>query len=155
MVNVLISLRLWAKWWAHSTVVVHCDNLAVVQLVNFGSFLSTCIRNLWLITATYDIQLTPTHVQGKKNFWRIHFPGFTHLKAYPKLFLITSQKTVTGKKIPNNTLTLTFGSNFRWQPSFPAPPHLTMAESPDSSQTCHQQSTEYPLQNFPGIFAIL
>ena len=71
MINVLIALRLWAKWWAHSAVLVHCDNLAVVQVVSSGktrnNFLSVCIRNLWLITASHDIQLTLKHVQGKKN----------------------------------------------------------------------------------------
>ena len=30
MFNIVIALRLWAKFWAHSYVRIHCDNMAVV-----------------------------------------------------------------------------------------------------------------------------
>ena len=33
MVNILVALRLWARFWAASSVVFHCDNLALVQVV--------------------------------------------------------------------------------------------------------------------------
>ena len=71
MLNVLIAIRLWAKAWAHSAVTVHCDNLAVVQVINSSKtrdkFLGACIRNLWLITASHDIHLNLIHIEGKKN----------------------------------------------------------------------------------------
>ena len=33
MVNVLVALRIWGKFWQHSQVKIYCDNLAVVQVV--------------------------------------------------------------------------------------------------------------------------
>ena len=71
MINVLIALRVWASHWAPSTVRFSCDNLSVVQVVTSGktkdSFLNACLRNIWLITASYDIDLLIEHIQGSKN----------------------------------------------------------------------------------------
>ena len=59
MLNVVVDLRLWATEWAYSAVKLFCDNLAVVQVVQTrktrDSFLAACIRNIWLLMATYDI----------------------------------------------------------------------------------------------------
>ena len=71
MINVLIALRVWAPLWAHFTVRFSCDNLAVVQVVTTSktkdSFLNACLRNIWLVTASYDIDLSIDHIQGTKN----------------------------------------------------------------------------------------
>ena len=70
LLNVLIALRVWASQWAHSTVRFSCDNLAVMQVVTSGktkdSFLNACLRNIWLVTASYDIDLLIDHIQGSK-----------------------------------------------------------------------------------------
>ena len=71
MLNIVIALRLWAKDWTGSLVTFHCDNLAVVQVVNSGKtrdkFLNACIRHIWLISAVHDIDLHLAHIQGRKN----------------------------------------------------------------------------------------
>ena len=71
MLNVVVALRLWATEWAHSAVKLFCDNLAVVQVVQSSktkdSFLAACIRNIWLLLATYDIDLQVQHIAGSKN----------------------------------------------------------------------------------------
>ena len=71
MLNLLVALRLWASHWAQSSVYIYCDNMAVVQVASSGRtkdpFLGACIRNIWLITATYDIELEIKHIQGSKN----------------------------------------------------------------------------------------
>ena len=71
MLNLVIALKLWAIQWAHSRVRSHCDNSAVVQVVRSGKtrdeMLALCLRNIWLITATYDITLTIDHIRGKSN----------------------------------------------------------------------------------------
>ena len=50
---------------------IYCDNMAVVQVASSGRtkdpFLGACIRNIWLITATLDIELEIKHIQGSKN----------------------------------------------------------------------------------------
>ena len=72
MLNIMIALRLWATDWAGSSVTFHCDNLAVVQVVNSGKtrdkFLNACIRHIWFISAVHDIDLHLAHIQGHKNF---------------------------------------------------------------------------------------
>ena len=71
MLNVLVTLRSWARFWVHSTVRFHCDNRAVVQVVSSGKtndeFLSTCIRSIWLVTGENDIKLQIQHIQGQED----------------------------------------------------------------------------------------
>ena len=71
MINVLVALRIWGKFWQHSQVKIYCDNLAVVQVVASSktkdSFLGACIRNLWLAAAHFDILLQIQHIRGEHN----------------------------------------------------------------------------------------
>ena len=71
MRNLVIALKLWAQDWAHSAVRFYCDNLAVVQVVCTGktrdNMLGLCLRNIWLITASYDTDLHIHHIQGRAN----------------------------------------------------------------------------------------
>ena len=45
--------------------------MAVVQVVGSGKtkdqYLAACLRNLWLLTAAHDIELSVEHIQGEKN----------------------------------------------------------------------------------------
>ena len=71
MFNVLLALRVWGDHWKHSLVRFYCDNLAVVQVVQTSKtkdpFLAACIRNIWMITATLDIEIHIDHVKGINN----------------------------------------------------------------------------------------
>ena len=71
MFNILLALRSWAKLWAHQSILIHCDNMAVVQVVRSGKsrddFLSACLRNIWLLIAAFDVDLHITHIQGCNN----------------------------------------------------------------------------------------
>ena len=71
----LVALQVWANDWAHSTVKFKCDNLAVVQVVASGKtrneFLNACLRNIWFVTASYDIDLQIEHIQGHKNIMAV------------------------------------------------------------------------------------
>ena len=46
-----------------------CDNQAVVEVLTTGKtkdpFLATCARNIWLITAIFNIEIIVIHVPGK------------------------------------------------------------------------------------------
>ena len=52
-------------------VLVKCNNNAVVQVLRSGKrrdpFLATCARNVWLVAAQADIDITYIHIPGKKN----------------------------------------------------------------------------------------
>ena len=71
MVNVFIALNLWKSDLKGRNVIIYCDNMAVVSTLTSGrswdEFLGTIARNVWLITASYDIELSILHVPGKDN----------------------------------------------------------------------------------------
>ena len=104
MLTLVIALKLWASVWAHSTVKFYCDNLAVVQVVLTGktrdNMLALCLRNIWLITASYDIDLQIDHIQGRVNkiadlLSRIYSPKTVDLTLLKEL-----QNSYTWHKIP-------------------------------------------------------
>ena len=71
VVNILVALRLWVHCWAHTTIQIICDNLAVVNALNSGriqdEFLMACSRTLWAIAAQHDITLIYKHIYGVNN----------------------------------------------------------------------------------------
>ena len=71
MLNVVIALRTWAKYWQHTKVVFFCDNLAVVHVVKTNrtrdEFLALCLRNIWLLAALHDVEIELKHIPGKEN----------------------------------------------------------------------------------------
>ena len=71
MLNLVIALKAWSQKWAHSMVKFYCDNLVVVQVVRTEKtkdhMLALCLRNIWLISATYEIHLDIDHIQGTSN----------------------------------------------------------------------------------------
>ena len=66
-----IALKLWRQELQGRTIVIHCDNMAVVSSISSGrswhSFMGSVARNIWLLTVTHDIELTVVHIPGKKN----------------------------------------------------------------------------------------
>ena len=71
MLNIIIALKTWGVKWRHSAIDIFCNNLGVVQVVETGktkdSFLALCVRNIWLLAASLDIQLNISHVPGIHN----------------------------------------------------------------------------------------
>ena len=71
MLNLVIALRMWASNWCHYSITVYCDNSGVVFVVKTGKtkdpFLALCVRNIWLLTAHYDIDLNIVHIPGCHN----------------------------------------------------------------------------------------
>ena len=110
MLNILIALRLWAQEWAGSSVTFHCDNLAVVQVVNSGktraTFLSACIRHIWFITAVHDIDLQLTHIQGRKNVIADALSRIYSEKGIPTKTLETLQANYIWERVPLTSFNL-------------------------------------------------
>ena len=67
----LVVLRVWGKLWPSTQVLIFCDNEAVVQVIGNSKtkdpVLAACLRNIWLITASYDIDINIKHIAGIKN----------------------------------------------------------------------------------------
>ena len=71
MVNVVVALKIWGQCWANKRIKIHCDNKAVVDILTYGrakyALMATCARNIWLLTALYNISLLMVHIEGQKN----------------------------------------------------------------------------------------
>ena len=71
MFNAFEALNLFKDNLAAKSVVIHCDNLAVVHTLNSGQawdeYLGTIARNIWLLNASYDIDLSVVHIPGVDN----------------------------------------------------------------------------------------
>ena len=71
MLNILVAIRVWHKKWISKHILIHCDNLAVVTILNTGktkdTHLATLTQNIWLECAKNDIQIIVTHIMGKSN----------------------------------------------------------------------------------------
>ena len=71
MLNIVLALRTWGSYWRHKKIKIFCDNLAVVQVIRSSKtkdkFLAACIRNIWLISASKDIEVVVEHIEGRHN----------------------------------------------------------------------------------------
>ena len=69
--NILVAVKLWAPHWKDKVVLIRCDNESAVMVCNTGrtrdAFLAACLRNLWLVAATANIDLRVKHIKGKDN----------------------------------------------------------------------------------------
>ena len=71
MINILVALKVWHLQWAGHRVLIHCDNQAVVSVLNTGKsrdhFLSKIARNIFMSLSACNIDLQVVHVAGKCN----------------------------------------------------------------------------------------
>ena len=71
MLNILVALRIFKQFWHGQKILVKCDNMAVVQVLQTGKvkdpFLGTCARSIWMEAAQADIDIVYSHIQGRKN----------------------------------------------------------------------------------------
>ena len=71
MLNVMVALKIWGAAWQNKNIDIRCDNLPVVEILNNGGtkdpILAACARNIWLLTAMYNIHLTIHHIEGRTN----------------------------------------------------------------------------------------
>ena len=71
MINVLVALRTWGKVWENSTVLVWCDNRAVVDILGRSRTkdgeLGAILREILMMQAVCNIQLIVRHVRDESN----------------------------------------------------------------------------------------
>ena len=71
MLNVLVAVRVWANQSRGKTIVIACDNQAVVSVINTGKtkdiILGAIARNIAVEVALADINLKLIHILGKNN----------------------------------------------------------------------------------------
>ena len=71
MLDILIAIRVWKEHWKTKSIQIHCDNAAVISVLNMGrtreKHLATISRNIFMLCAEYDIHIKISHVMGSKN----------------------------------------------------------------------------------------
>ena len=71
MWNVLIAIRVLADEWSNCSLVIKCENEAMVNVVNSGvtrdNVLVAMARNIWLTTASPNIKVRLVHIPGMDN----------------------------------------------------------------------------------------
>ena len=84
MVNVMVAFRTWGSSWENKKILVHYDNKAVVNVLSNGHsrdpFLSACVHTLWLIYATFNIQVSVQHISGVSNVYADTLSRWMHFQ---------------------------------------------------------------------------
>ena len=67
MVNIQVAVKLFDAHWKNKRVKIFCDNMAVVSGKTRDPYMAACARNIWLWSASYDIEFQFLHITGKTN----------------------------------------------------------------------------------------
>ena len=70
LLNVVVATKVWKKQWSGKRVLVLCDNTNACLAIQSGrsrdDFVQSCIRELFLVTASKDIELCARHCPGRQ-----------------------------------------------------------------------------------------
>ena len=93
-----------------------CDNMAVVQVMESSKlkddFLAVCIKNIWLLAATFDIDLLISHNQGKTNIIADALSRINSEKDIASNLYQSLKDTYVWDHMRCSSLSLTFIYNF-------------------------------------------
>lgn len=71
LIPVVLASMLWGSGWHGYLVMAHCDNLAVVEVINTGyskdPLLMQLLRCLFFVLVQYEFSLRVIHIAGKMN----------------------------------------------------------------------------------------
>ena len=72
MVHVVVDLKIWGHLWVYKRIEIFCDNRSVVDdVLSSGRardhILATCARNVWLLSAMYNISIMVLHFRGSQD----------------------------------------------------------------------------------------
>ena len=71
LLPVVLACAVWGPMWANSSVLIHCDNLGAVSVINSGYSkvpqIMHLLRCLFFIRAVFHISVRAAHVPGREN----------------------------------------------------------------------------------------
>ena len=71
LLPIVMACMLWGNTWRNKQVLVHCNNQAVVEVVNSGASkdqnLAQLLRCLFFVMADFQLALKATHITGRHN----------------------------------------------------------------------------------------
>ena len=78
LLNLVVAVKLWSRWWAGHRVEIRCDNMNTCMVVMTGKsidlFMQSCARELYQVVAAYDIDLNVVHY-GKPKCPKVSIYG--------------------------------------------------------------------------------
>ena len=70
-INIVLAIRTWHQHWANRSIIIWCDNWAVVNAFQSNRikdiWLMAAVRIVWLYTAAFNINLQVKHIKGVQN----------------------------------------------------------------------------------------
>lgn len=70
LAQILAAFR-WGHLWANQHIIIHCDNIAAVHIINKGAtahpLIMHALRQLFWLSAIYNFRFTSVHVSGQLN----------------------------------------------------------------------------------------
>ena len=95
----LLSCIVWGKEWSGKLIRCHCDNMAVVEVLNSGYSrdreMMHLLRCLFFIAEHFCMQVEAVHLPGKKMDWPMHYPA-TKFLIFCRRVQITNPPPQTG-----------------------------------------------------------
>ena len=71
MLTIVVALKLWGHMLVNKKVVINCDNMVSVRMLNTGasrnSFLQSCLREICYIAALNNFDIKSQHISGCDN----------------------------------------------------------------------------------------
>ena len=71
LLTISVAVKLWGKHWAGKKILVYCDNLASVWVLNSGKsvdpFLLACLREIAYWAALCEFEIRSVHIAGVDN----------------------------------------------------------------------------------------
>lgn len=111
---IVVSAAIWGRYWARSTVLFVCDNLAVVQALKSRSVRDPCLmhmlRCLFFFEAHFNFDHTATHIPGKDN---VAADALSRNRA-PEFFELYPQAPRMPAVIPSQLCTLLSDQSLDW-----------------------------------------
>ena len=71
MLTVVVALKVWGSNFSGKKIVINCDNLVTVRVINTGpsrnQFLQSCLREICFIAAINNFDIKVSHISGSEN----------------------------------------------------------------------------------------
>ena len=68
LLNLIVAVKFWQKWWAGHQIEIQCDNMNTCLLIMSGKsvdpFIQKGARELYMVVAANDIDLNVVHTPG-------------------------------------------------------------------------------------------
>ena len=111
LINLLVAVRLWGYQCKYKRLLIFCDNLATVTVLNTGKckdkFMLKCLREITMICAKMQLEVRAIHIPGTENRIADHLSRWDLNASHKKQFFeITKQYVLKNCVINDDMFTL-------------------------------------------------